>query len=70
VVNASSPTNTGTPLFDELPELGARNLETLRQPLEDWVITISRALGSLTFPANFVLAVAMNPCPQGFYAHL
>ena len=42
-------------LLDELPEFGTRNLETLRQPLEDRVITISRATGSLTFPASFIL---------------
>jgi magnesium chelatase family protein len=53
--------------LDELPELGSRNLETLRQPLEDRVITISRASGSLTFPANFVLVAAMNPCPCGHF---
>ncbi|MCB0087083.1 MAG: ATP-binding protein [Caldilineaceae bacterium] len=53
--------------MDELPEFGSRNLETLRQPLEDRVVTISRASGSLTFPANFVLIAAMNPCPCGYY---
>jgi len=42
-------------------------LEVLRQPLEDKVVTISRAQGSLTFPANFQLVAAMNPCPCGFY---
>jgi magnesium chelatase family protein len=42
-------------------------LEVLRQPLEDKVVTISRAQGSLTFPANFQLAAAMNPCPCGYY---
>jgi predicted ATPase with chaperone activity len=53
--------------LDELPEFGMRNLETLRQPLEDRVVTISRATGSLTFPANFVLVAAMNPCPCGYF---
>ncbi|HMN31417.1 MAG TPA: YifB family Mg chelatase-like AAA ATPase, partial [Caldilineaceae bacterium] len=57
----------GVLFLDEIPELGSRNLETLRQPLEDRVITISRASGSLTFPANFVLVAAMNPCPCGHY---
>ncbi len=46
-------------LLDELPELGSRNLETLRQPLEDRVVTISRASGSLTFPANFIFVAAI-----------
>jgi magnesium chelatase family protein len=45
----------GVLFLDELPEFGTRNLETLRQPLEDHIITISRASGSLTFPANFIL---------------
>ena len=57
----------GILFLDELPEFGSRNLETLRQPLEDRVITISRASGSLTFPASFVLVAAMNPCPCGFF---
>jgi magnesium chelatase family protein len=47
-------------LQDELPEFGAKNLETLRQPLEDCIVTISRASGSLTFPANFVLLAVAN----------
>jgi magnesium chelatase family protein len=54
-------------LLDELPEFGPKNLETLRQPLEDRIITISRASGSLTFPASFVLIAAMNPCPCGYF---
>jgi magnesium chelatase family protein len=55
----------GVLFLDELPEFGTRNLETLRQPIEDKVVTISRASGSLTFPANFMLIGAMNPCPCG-----
>ena len=58
-----SMAHRGILFLDELPEFGTRNLETLRQPLEDRVITISRAAGSLTFPANFVLVASMNPCP-------
>jgi magnesium chelatase family protein len=57
----------GVLFLDELPEFGTRNLETLRQPLEDRIVTISRAQGSLTFPANFVLIAAMNPCPCGYH---
>ncbi len=57
----------GVLFLDELPEFGSRTLEVLRQPLEDKVVTISRAQGSLTFPANFQLVAAMNPCPCGFY---
>jgi magnesium chelatase family protein len=57
----------GVLFLDEMPEFGQRVLEVLRQPIEDKVVTISRAQGSLTFPANFQLVGAMNPCPCGYY---
>ncbi len=57
----------GVLFHDEFPEFGSRVLEVLRQPLEDKVVTISRAQGTLTFPANFQLIAAMNPCPCGYY---
>ena len=57
----------GVLFLDELAEFGTRNLETLRQPLEDRIVTISRAQGSLTFPASFILIGATNPCPCGYY---
>lgn len=57
----------GVLFLDEIVEFGPRVLEVLRQPLEDKLVTISRAQGSLTFPANFQLIGAMNPCPCGYY---
>jgi magnesium chelatase family protein len=57
----------GVLFLDELPEFGMQTLEVLRQPLEDRVVTISRAAGSITFPASFILIAAMNPCPCGYY---
>jgi magnesium chelatase family protein len=57
----------GVLFLDELPEFGPRVLEVMRQPIEDKLVTISRAQGSLTFPANFQLIAAMNPCPCGYY---
>ena len=59
----------GVLFLDELPEFGHSALESLRQPLEDQVVTITRAGGTVTFPANFSLVGAMNACPCGFYDH-
>lgn len=57
----------GVLFLDELPEFKKNVLEVLRQPLEDYKVTVSRSKMSLEFPANFMLAAAMNPCPCGFF---
>lgn len=57
----------GVLFLDELTEFGQHTLEVLRQPIEDKIVTISRAKGTLTFPANFLLVTAQNPCPCGYY---
>jgi magnesium chelatase family protein len=59
--------HNGVLFLDELPEFRKNVLEVLRQPLEDAKITISRVMGTLTFPASVMLIAAMNPCPCGFF---
>jgi len=56
----------GVLFLDEVPEFGPK-LEVLRQPLEDRVVTLSRAVGSITYPAAFMLVAAQNPCPCGWH---
>jgi magnesium chelatase family protein len=58
--------NNGVLFLDELPEFNRKTLEVMRQPLEDRVVTLSRAMRSTTFPANFMLIAALNPCPCGY----
>ncbi len=57
----------GVLFLDEFPEFSASVLESMRQPMEDGVITVARAAGTITFPARFTLVAAQNPCPCGFY---
>jgi len=62
----ASLAHNGVLFLDELPEFQRAALESLRQPLEEGVVRLNRALGCITFPANFVFGAAMNPCPCGY----
>ncbi|PIQ73567.1 magnesium chelatase [Candidatus Roizmanbacteria bacterium CG11_big_fil_rev_8_21_14_0_20_36_8] len=64
-----SLSHRGVLFLDEFPEFPRSVLESMRQPLEDGVVTVSRAAGTLTFPARFLLLAASNPCPCGFLSH-
>jgi magnesium chelatase family protein len=61
--------HNGVLFLDELPEFKRTVLEVMRQPMEDRVVTISRAKMTVDFPANFMMVAAMNPCPCGYYNH-
>lgn len=64
-----SLSHNGVLFLDELPEFSKHAIEVLRQPMEDRIVTVSRANASLTYPADFILVASMNPCPCGYLGH-